>query len=194
MRILGLTLFIFSFLNIGNNSHSAVKVDQVMCPTKVDRLGIEVLNRINPLSIKNDFEYGGLIYIRPDGILDATPPYTDKESHKLMIPSLYMLQIKGHQVARYHTHGAKSEGFDDESFSKIDTSNVTIDQYLGTPDWNIFKFDCHVRRVYKYNTTTDIWTIVTQTSQDPDDEYFPPIPELELYYKLPWLFNPSLSF
>lgn len=189
MRILGLTLIIFSFLNISDNSHIIQKIDQVTCPTEVDRLAIKVLTKINPESIENDIEYGGTLYTTLNGIVSATIPYTDSNSHTVNVPTLRMLHIIGHQIARYHTHGAESENYQDEVFSELDTGNVSVDQYLITPDWKILKFDCHVRRVYKYNITSDIWTIEKETP--PEEEYFPVIPKLELYYKLPWLYNPN---
>jgi len=189
MRIFGFILIIFSFLNVSDNTKST---DQICVPTEVDRLGIEILIRINPLSIKKDFEYGGTIYLKPNGKLDATPPRTDDSSHCVNIPTLRMLHIKGHTLARYHTHAAYSNGaYIDEEFSEVDTSEVNVDQYLITPDWKILKFDGKNRRVYKFDAASDAWFIVPVKPPKPSEEYFPLIPKLELYYKLPWLYNPN---
>lgn len=191
MRIFGFILIIFSFLNISAKPHN----DQFTVSTETDRLAIEVLIRINPLSIKKDIEYGGTIYLRPNGKIDATPPRTDDSSHNVLIPSLSMLGIKGKPLAMYHTHAAYSNGaYVDEEFSPIDTTDVTVDQYLITPGWKILKFDSKNRRVYKYDKVGDAWFIVPIKPPTPEESYLPVNPKLELYYKLPWLFNPSLNF
>lgn len=188
MRIYGFILIIFSFLNISEKPH-----DHFTVPTETDRLAIEVLIRINPVSVKRDVEYGGTIYLKPDGKLDATPPRTDDSSHNVLIPTLSMLHIQGHALARYHTHAGFSNGeYVDEEFSEIDTTEVNVDQYLITPGWQILKFDCKNRKVYRYDRAGDAWFIVPPKPPKPKEEYFPEIPKLELYYKLPWLYNPNL--
>lgn len=175
----GFLIFIFSIAN-------PKYVDKINCPTEMDRLAIETLIRINPVSIKHNWEYGGTIYLKNGGKLDATPPMTDSLPHNVTINSLYALGIKGVPVAFYHTHAAKSTDYVDEEFSEIDTTNAVIDQYLMTPGNNIFKFDHSNRRVYRYDRKGDVWTIVPIKPVVTDSAVFPIIPRLQLYDKIPY--------
>lgn len=136
-------------------------IPSTLSVSRIDKVAIEVLERINPLSIKNDWEYGGRIYFdREKSEFIATPPITDKDAHGIMIPSLRNLGIvDGITIAHYHTHGAKSVAFNDEHFSSIDTTGARTDQYLITPSYRILKYDFDQKRIYEYSRKLDMWVL-----------------------------------
>lgn len=135
--------------------------------TIVDSCAIEVLDRINPLSIKMSWEYGGRIYVNDLGEIYATWPFTERNSHTVMIYPLAKYHIKGLSLARYHTHGAETEEYDEEEFSEPDTINSRVDMYLETPSYRILKFDCHFHRVFEYDRKLQLW--IRLKGQDSSD-------------------------
>lgn len=163
---------------------SRTYVDDIKATSEMDRLAIETLVRINPISIRRNWEYGGTIYMK-GGKLNATPPMTDSLPHNVYLKSLYTLNIKGVVLAHYHTHAAKTEDYVDEEFSEIDTTGSLIDQYLITPGHNVFKFDHANRRVYKYNFTNDLWVIIP-VKPEVEESALPEFPKLRLYDKIPY--------
>lgn len=72
-----------------------------------DEAAIAVLNLINPISIRENREYAGLIYRRPDGRFDYTIPRTQPGDWHRSNASLAGIEIPPGTVEAgcYHTHG-----------------------------------------------------------------------------------------
>lgn len=72
-----------------------------------DEAAIAVLNLINPVSIRENREYAGLIYRRPDGLYDYTRPRTQPGEWHRGNASLAGIEIPAGavEVGCYHTHG-----------------------------------------------------------------------------------------
>ena len=99
-----------------------------------------VLNNINPISVKENREYGGLIVRNQDGSFGSTKPIPGDVS-SVRIPDDIAPAFTV-PTAFYHTHGGPDPNFDNENFSPQDISIAIAtnrDSYLGTPDGS-FKF------------------------------------------------------
>lgn len=100
-----------------------------------DNAARQVLNRINPVSVRENREYGGWIYRNGDGTYGFTGPVRGElASVDIGSPS----SVPGGTVASasYHTHGGPDPRFDNENFSPSDilSDNLQrVDGYLGTP-------------------------------------------------------------
>ena len=72
-----------------------------------DEAALAVLNLINPVSIRENREYAGLIYRRPDGRFDYTIPRTQPGDWHRSNASLAGIEIPPGTVEAgcYHTHG-----------------------------------------------------------------------------------------
>ncbi len=95
-----------------------------------------VLNEVNPQSIRVNREFGGWVFVNPDGsFASSTAVQGEAASVRLPDPSLSVPQ--GSRItASYHTHAAFDPRFDNENFSPRDLQNdrdLGIDGYLGTP-------------------------------------------------------------
>jgi RHS repeat-associated protein len=92
-------------------------------------------------SIDEDVEYGGLIYLNPDGTYSYTPARTDNLKHTVYPGSPSSCPRGTRLVADYHTHGDESPDYFGEGFSAKDilTAHSTkerdypIDSFLATP-------------------------------------------------------------
>lgn len=96
----------------------------------------DILNRINPTSIRENKEYGGWVYLGVDGSYASTAPVSgDNDSVTLPDPGL-VIPAGGTLTASYHTHAAFDPRYDNENFSSTDLESdraVGVDGYLGTP-------------------------------------------------------------
>lgn len=96
----------------------------------------EVLNDINPQSIRENREYGGWIFVNPDGSFASTVAVRgEAASVRLPDPQLSTPPMSV-ITASYHTHAAFDPRFDNENFSPQDLENDrmnNIDGYLATP-------------------------------------------------------------
>ncbi len=96
----------------------------------------DVLNRINPTSVRQNREHGGWIYRNRDGTFGNTDPVAGQvASVDIGIPSE---EVPGgtRATASYHTHGGPDPRYDNENFSPADilSDNLQrVDGYLGTP-------------------------------------------------------------
>lgn len=100
----------------------------------------DVLNRVNPLSVAENREYGGLVVINPDGSYSPTDTVIG-DNDSVTIP--FSLVPTGSTVtASVHTHAAFDPRYDNENFSQTDLesdrSSMT-NGYLATPGGQ-FKF------------------------------------------------------
>jgi len=124
----------------------------------MDFAAAHALQDINWKSIQDDLEYGGWIYSNPNGSYTYTSPVKGKQHS---IPAMTMINgldpnRKDQPVAFYHTHGKKSKGYQDESFSgrplhkkagdidfAIRYTNDAV-AYLATPKGVLKKYDAGV--------------------------------------------------
>lgn len=93
-----------------------------------------VLNRVNPLSVDQNVEYGGWVVINQDGSYSPTATVTGDNSSVTIPGSL--IPIGTRPTATIHTHAAFDPRFDNENFSPTDLEGdrrLNLDGYLGTP-------------------------------------------------------------
>lgn len=104
-----------------------------------DAAAIGAIQKINPSSIANKWEYAGRIYQKNDGKFY----YTDAQTQKDPNNSDPGPKVSGSKnIGTYHTHGG---AFDetDEIFSPQDKLKSTLGKeisYLGTPKQRVLKF------------------------------------------------------
>jgi hypothetical protein len=103
---------------------------------KQNDAAFDVLNAVNPQSVRVNKEFGGWIFINPDGSFSSTTPVRgDFKSVQLPNPS-EVIPNGSNITAAYHTHAAFDPKFDNENFSPTDLDldrENNIDGYLGTP-------------------------------------------------------------
>jgi hypothetical protein len=96
----------------------------------------DVMNRINPVSVRENREHGGWIYRSADGSFGSTTPVAgDVASVNIGNPVTAVPQGTAAN-ASYHTHGGPDPRFDNENFSPQDILSdilVGLNGYLGTP-------------------------------------------------------------
>lgn len=91
------------------------------------------LNEINPVSVRQNREFGGLIYRNQDGTFSSTAPVAG-DATSVSIPDT--VPVGTLATATYHTHAAFDPRFDNENFSPTDIesdASIGLDGYLGTP-------------------------------------------------------------
>ena len=95
-----------------------------------------VLNAVNPASVRQNREYGGWIYRSPDGSFAATTPVRGELASVNIGNPRTAVPASTVATASYHTHGGPDPRFDNEHFSPqditVDTA-LNVDGYLGTP-------------------------------------------------------------
>ncbi len=107
-----------------------------------------VLNKYNPRSVRENREYGGLIYRTPDGRYAATS-VTTGDIDSVQIP-FSLIPAGNTATASFHTHGGPDPRYANEVFSPQD---ITVDQYyeidgyLGTPAGRMLWHDYSGRKV-----------------------------------------------
>lgn len=96
----------------------------------------DVLNMINPESVKQNREYGGYVYRNGDGSFSSTRPIRG-ETASVLLPNPASAAPGGSvTTASYHTHAGFDPRFDSENFSSQDLFSdfvFNIDGYLSTP-------------------------------------------------------------
>lgn len=149
---IGIQLILIVFLSLMVWEPNHISVNQ----SKMDSAAVQVLDRINPVSMHENFEYVGLITVTSSRYL-ATEPVTDRSTHEARVPKWYNSIYTGYVLATYHTHAATSKQYDDCNFSPIDTAKIKHYAYVATPCGTIMKFNYHDRKVYKYDRSVDRW-------------------------------------
>lgn len=94
----------------------------------------DVLNRVNPLSVAENREYGGFVVINPDGSYSPTETVTG-DNDSVDIP-FSLVPAGSRATASVHTHSAFDPRYDNENFSDTDLEsdrNAMLDGYLATP-------------------------------------------------------------
>lgn len=90
----------------------------------------DALNYINPVSIRQNTEYGGYITRNPNGTYSATNPLRGGPADVNIGP------VPPGAAGNYHTHGAYDPRYDNERFSPADIIGDVLSGlpgYLGTP-------------------------------------------------------------
>ena len=141
--------------------------------TAQDAKAVEALNVANPLSIRDNLEYGGFIYRNPDGTYDYTTPIKGADQAFNPSSALHLVPLGSQIVGDYHTHGDYSvkhpatgaairtsnpalDSFNSDNFSPTDRSGIAADAagnasyrgYLGTPSGTFRAFDPVGNREY----------------------------------------------
>jgi hypothetical protein len=99
----------------------------------------EALREVFCKSVREDREYGGRIVKNPDGTYTYTAPRRGTRhgyEHTMPAPT--------NNAGRYHTHGAKSPHYEDETFSDTDETGAMVEgvpSYLATPSGQMKEFD-----------------------------------------------------
>jgi RHS repeat-associated protein len=104
----------------------------------IPEAGRQAVVDINPTSIVNNREYGGVIYQKPDGSFTYTEPRPGSEAG-VTIPFGSSPPASGW----YHTHGGDDPAYDGENFSSADkgiSDRREIPGYLGTPRGKIKEY------------------------------------------------------
>lgn len=101
----------------------------------------DVLNRINPTSVRENREYGGWVYRHGDGTYSSTNPVPGTAASVDIGPPT-RVPSGTTTTASYHTHGGFDPRYDNENFSPQDIlADVLsgVDGYLATPS-GAFKY------------------------------------------------------
>lgn len=129
-----------------------------------DAAAHDALTRANPQSIRDNLEYGGLVFKdRATGLYSASPPLRGTDTG--FDPSRVTVPSGVDVVGDYHTHGDYStadtqgravrssnpanDAFNSDNFSRTDYRGITTDAqgkpgyagYLGTPSGEFKRFD-----------------------------------------------------
>ena len=129
----GLMLCLFSSASDAQQDfRSPVHSNKILSTTS----SFDVFNGVNPNSVRENREYGGWVFLNPDGSYSSTAPVAG-EAASVNLPSLSVIIPRGSVAsATYHTHGAFDPRFDNENFSPTDLRTdreLGVDGYLATP-------------------------------------------------------------
>lgn len=95
-----------------------------------------VLNRVNPVSVRQNREHGGWIYRNADNTFGHTEPVAGSVNSVNIGNPESAVSAGTTANASYHTHGGPDPRFDNENFSPQDLVSdrrAGVDGYLGTP-------------------------------------------------------------
>ena len=101
-----------------------------------DEAAFDVMNRINPVSVRENREHGGWIYRNADGSFNSTDPVAGDVASVNIGNPVTAVPPRTVAAASYHTHGGPDPRYDNENFSPQDilSDNLAgVDGYLGTP-------------------------------------------------------------
>lgn len=96
----------------------------------------DVLNGINPVSVRLNREHGGWIFRAADGSFGYTNPILGEVASVNIGNPLTSVPSGTTAAASYHTHGGPDPRYDNENFSPQDVASdnlIGLDGYLGTP-------------------------------------------------------------
>lgn len=105
----------------------------------------EVLNDINPVSVRQNREHGGWVYRNADNTFGYTDPVAGTVASVNLGNPVSSVPNGTRASASYHTHGGPDPRYDNENFSPQDLLGdriVGVDGYLGTPA-GFMKFHNH---------------------------------------------------
>lgn len=95
-----------------------------------------VLNRINPVSVRENIEHGGWVYRHADNTFSHTEPVAGTVNSVDIGSASASVPGGTTASASYHTHGGPDPRYDNENFSPQDLLSdrqAGVDGYLGTP-------------------------------------------------------------
>jgi len=95
-----------------------------------------VLNNINPVSVRQNVEFGGYIFQAADGSYASTAPIRGEVASVTLPLPQFAIPSGTRARASYHTHAGPDPRFDNENFSPTDLASdveFNLDGYLGTP-------------------------------------------------------------
>ena len=117
-------------------SSGSEPVDAVVRFRTQQSAAFDVLNRINPVSVDENREYGGWVYQSTDGSFGSSEPVIGTQS-MVTLPNTRQSTPAGSRLAAtYHTHAAFHRRFDNENFSPQEIESdetLGLDGYLATP-------------------------------------------------------------
>ena len=96
----------------------------------------DVLNEINPVSVRQNREHGGWVYRNADGSFGHTDPVAGQVASVNIGNPMTAIPGGTQATATYHTHGGPDPRYDNENFSPQDILSdriAGVDGYLGTP-------------------------------------------------------------
>ena len=82
-----------------------------------DEAAFDVLNRINPVSVRENREHGGWIYRKADGSFNSTNPIPGDVASVNIGNPVESVPRGSTATASYHTHGGPDPRYDNENFS-----------------------------------------------------------------------------
>jgi hypothetical protein len=109
----------------------------------IDRVSKGAIDAINPQSVKDGYEYGGLTYETANGDIRATPPVTDRKYDSVDTSGAKKFLPRGATIlADWHTHGADSAHFsrgDVKGINAVGLQNPSYQGgYVGGADGRVF--------------------------------------------------------
>ena len=116
----------------------------------------EVLNNINPTSVRQNREHGGWIYRTPDGRYTYTKPVQGDVASVTLDPRT--VPAGNTITATYHTHGGNDPRYLNEQFSPQDISSdraLGVDGYLGTPGGKFLWHDNANNQIHNLGTVAN---------------------------------------
>ncbi len=119
---------------IASSGSSSKDGGEIIVVQGQDNAAFQVLNRINPESVRLNREHGGWIYRNPNGSYG----YTEPKLGNVASINIGDVEVPNgtRRTASYHTHGGPDPRFDNENFSPQDIRAdhaFGVDGYLGTP-------------------------------------------------------------
>jgi len=117
------------------SSGSSKQDDNSRFRTQLDA-AFDVLNGINPTSIRENREYGGWVFVNQDGSYASTTPVRGEAASVRLPLRSAVIPNGSRSTATYHTHAAFDPRYDNENFSPTDISSdesANVDGYLATP-------------------------------------------------------------
>lgn len=128
------------------------RIDRAPRFAKQDDAGFFVLSVWNPISVRENREYGSTIYQNRDGTYAPSTKVIKGTVDSIAFNPYDLVPAGTRATADWHTHGADIPGYLSEVFSREDlefSRYFYLDGYLGTPKGRMFLFDVEKNRVYQ---------------------------------------------
>jgi hypothetical protein len=112
-----------------------------------------VLSNFNPISVRQNREYGSSIYQNRDRTYSPNRYVSVGNHDSVIITPHYRIPYGTRPTATWHTHGAYMPQYVNERFSFMDIQssiNSNLDGYLGTPFGRMKFFDVDTRYIYTF--------------------------------------------